>query len=409
MAEQGAKRGPWIAFVATIALVAVTFAILFTSPPTSTAIPPSQEGAAPGLLPSSASTAPSSTPTGEANTGASRVTGWMPYWATQASLDAVLANQDLFEAVSPFWFQLVSERGTARVKAYPISGGLTRESVRDQLKQQGIAVIPSIIDDSPPRFLAQQLKSPKKRAALVRHITAIATREGYDGIDLDLENFAFKDGKETWSQTRPVWVSFVRQLSKALKAKSKVLTVTTPPIYNRDYTPSSGYWVYDWESIAPHVHRLRIMTYDYSFDRAGPIGPLDWATRVVEFAKTVVPPRKIEMGAPAYGRNWVTSIQGECPSDAQVSRTYLNMEKAESLAQTRGAVPQWDAAKAEATYSYSLSYAGNTQACTVNRTVWFPTPQSLQARAQVASALGIEGIAIWSLNEVSPGGWAALR
>jgi len=411
MARANSSRGAVGIFALVIVLIFAMAALVFLNPSPSTA-PVAQDPApqgATGLLPDSPGATSVTEPTGAISAARSKVTGWMPYWATPASLDAVLANKELFDSVSPFWFQVVPQQGKAMVKPYNLNGGVTRESVRAALKTEGIKVIPSIVDDSPARFLAQQLRSPKKRTAFVRQIVNVAVAEKFDGIDLDLENFAFKDGKDSWAKTRPAWVAFVKQLSKGLKAEGKVLTVTTPPIYNRDYTPSSGYWVYDWESIAPYIYRLRVMTYDYSFDTPGPIGPLDWATQVMDFATTVMPARKVEMGVPAYGRNWVTKIEGTCPSDAEVKRTYLNMQRGEELAKLRKATPQWDAKSAESTYSYTLSYTDGVKSCTVYRTVWFQTAESLSARSAAAAERRLGGIAIWSVNEVSPQGWVALK
>lgn len=346
----------------------------------------------------------------EQRAAVSRVTGWMPYWATTASLNAATNNANIMKEVSPFWFQIVEGRKGPEVKPYDsVADPAKRTEIRDQLSAKRIKVIPSIVDDSPARYLATQLKGPKKRAALVQQISSLVRSEGYAGIDLDWENFAFKDGSSTWNATRPAWVAFVRQLSNELKKHRKVVTVATPPIYSRDYAPGSGYWVYDWENIAPYIHRLRVMTYDYSFDKAGPIGPLDWATEIMTFAKTVVPPKKLQMGAPAYGRNWVTNVNGTCPAGTPLNRTYLSMQGAEDLAATRRATPQWDSQSAEATYTYQLSYGTGTQTCTVTRTVWYPTPKSLTERSRAARQLGINGIAIWSLNDVSPQGWAALQ
>lgn len=395
-------------FLSAIVVVLAMIALVVTRPPADGAIASAEP--TPGASDSvDEASAAEETISATTSTARSKVTGWMPYWATQSSLDAVLANGSLFREVSPFWYQIVSSDGKATIKPYNLNGGVARASVREALQGAKIKVIPSIVDDSPARFLAAKLRSPKSRSILVRELVDLAVAEKFDGLDLDLENFAFKDGKETWAKTRPAWVAFVKQLSQELKAQKKVLTVTTPPIYNRDYTPSSGYWVYDWESIAPYIHRLRIMTYDYSFDNAGPIGPLNWAAQVVDFAKTVVPARKIEMGAPAYGRNWVTRISGTCPSNAVTNRTYVDMQKAEELAALRGATPKWDATAAEASFSYSLTYTDAEKSCTVFRTVWYPTPQSLSERSAFAASRGIGGVAIWSLSEVSGEGWEALK
>lgn len=395
-------------FFSAIVVVLAMVALVLTRPPADGAIA-SAESSPATADPTNAASPTEETISATASTARSKVTGWMPYWATGTSLDAVLANRSLFREVSPFWYQVVSTNGKATIRPYALNGGATRASVREALQGANIKVIPSVVDDSPARFLAGKLRSLKSRTALVRELVDLAVTERFDGLDLDLENFAFKDGKETWAKTRPAWVAFVKQLSQALKAQKKVLAVTTPPIYNRDYTPSSGYWVYDWESIAPYVYRLRIMTYDYSFDKAGPIGPLNWAAQVVDFAKTIVPAKKIEMGAPAYGRNWVTRISGTCPSNAVTTRTYVDMKKAEELAALRGATPKWDATAAEATFSYSLTYSDAQKSCTVFRTVWYPTPQSLSERSAFAASRGIGGVAIWSLSEVSGEGWKALE
>ena len=101
-------------------------------------------------------------------------------------------------------------------------------------------------------------------------------------------------------------MAFIDELSTAMHFLGKVLTVSIPPIYDTGRTGDSGYWVYDYAAIGEHVDRIRIMAYDYSTDRPGPIAPLAWVRSTVKAAKKAVDDdSKIVLGVPMYGRNWV--------------------------------------------------------------------------------------------------------
>jgi spore germination protein YaaH len=242
------------------------------------------------------------------------VTGWGYFSSTSSSaLASLQANKDLFSEVSPFWYSARLNGTSTYIKAE--SYAANRATVLPAIKATGVAVLPSITDGTGAHQMAAVLASSTRRAALVSQIVSVVTTEGYNGIDLDFEGFAFSDGRSTWASTRPNWVAFVKQLYVALHAKGKLLSITTPPLY----TPTTGYWVYDWAGISSHVDRLRVMTYDYSTSTAGPISPFAWVSKVAAFAVTQVAPGKIQIGVPTYGRDWRTGttyagVTGMCPS-----------------------------------------------------------------------------------------------
>ncbi len=256
-------------------------------------------------------------PAGAATPPAPRrlVSGWGYFSSTGSSAMASLqANKDLFSDVSPFWYS-ATWTGSSVIK--PAYSQATRDAVLSSIKATGVPVLPSITDGMPAHRMAAVLASGSTRTAFVNQIVATVTTEGYDGIDLDFERFAFSDGQSTWASTRPSWVAFVKQLSAALHAKGKLLSITTPPLY----TPTTGYWVYDWAGIGGAVDRLRVMTYDYSVSKAGPISPFAWVEKVAAFAVTQVAAGKVQIGVPAYGRDWRTGttyagVTGLCPTTA---------------------------------------------------------------------------------------------
>ena len=102
------------------------------------------------------------------------------------------------------------------------------------------------------------------------------------GIDIDYEQFAFADGRDTWATTRPNWVAFVEELAGALHADGRTLTVSIPPVYDAGQTDSSGFWVYDYGAIVEHVDRIRIMTYDEAMDDLATGRPVLVGTTSVE-------------------------------------------------------------------------------------------------------------------------------
>jgi spore germination protein YaaH len=176
-----------------------------------------------------------------------------------------------------------------------------------------MTIIPTITDGTDKLMLANLISKPVSRKQVVDAIVATVASQNYDGIDLDFEGFAFIDPNTTWKSTAPNWVLFIKELSAALHAKKKLLSVTTPYLFD-PAEKQKGYFVYSWAGIAPYIDRLRIMTYDYSTTRPGPIGPLAWTEKTVKYAVSIMPASKVFVGLPGYGKDWVTKVEGVCPA-----------------------------------------------------------------------------------------------
>lgn len=364
------------------------------------------------------------------------VTGWLPYWSPVTSADSVVANADLFSDASPFWYAAVWS-GSASSLDLQLSS-TAHDIALAKLQNAGIKVLPSITDGMPTGQMATVVKSASLRSALVDDIVTAVQAEGYDGIDLDFEKFAFSDPLASWTTTRPGWVAFIAELSDALHAEGKLLAVTTPPIYTSNRTLTSGtkwndgYWVYDWAGIADHIDRLRIMAYDYSVS-GGPIAPLPWVEKIVKYAVTQVPSGKIQIGVPAYGRNatvkvnGVSKVEGTCPSNkpanyldtlsftaanhltAIPSATYTS-----DTVNRSKAVRTWSDTNAEVQFTYQVRYLGTTLAgkatsCVVYRTGWYDHGAAALARARLVEKYRLLGIAQWALGGEDDAQWSKLR
>ena len=340
------------------------------------------------------------------------VDAWAPYWQTESALASFSEHTDVFRDLSFFAFRATAADSVTPYDSVDMSAAALYRNVA---RSRGIAFTASIIDETPSGTMALILADPPTRAVHVATIVQFASDGGYDGIDLDYEKFAFSDGRDTWTTTRPNWVSFVTELTTALHAVGKTLTVSVPPVYDDGQTSDSGYWVYDYAAMGQVVDHIRIMAYDYSTSSPGPIAPIQWVTDLVKAAKELVPAEKLILGVPVYGYDWVVSVTGVCPGtpDDAPKRRNVSTKSAAAIAASQGIVPTFVEASAESSFSYTevlagLDASGTPVSCTVERTVWYADARAVHARAYLAERQDLAGISIWSLGSDDAAVWDAI-
>jgi spore germination protein YaaH len=335
------------------------------------------------------------------------LTGWIPYYAMNTALPDAVANGDLIKEVMPFWYSLKSETKIADLYT-PSNPNVPITTPLATMRDSGFTIIPTITDGTGKLVLANLLANVQKRTQVVQTITNLVMANNFDGIDLDFEGFAFSDGVSSWGTTDLNWVAFVQQLSTSLHLQGKLLSITTPVLFD-PATGKKGYWVYDWAAIAPSIDRLRIMTYDYSTSSPGPIGPLTWVEQAVQYAVSVVPASKVFVGVAGYGRDWITEVVGICPViyanaiKVGASAAIFVMHDAAGLAASYGATPIYNQTSAEVTFTYQKAYnglsgAGLATTCTASRTAWYQDARGYAARAQLVSKYKLGGITAWTLG-----------
>jgi spore germination protein YaaH len=319
----------------------------------------------------------------------------------------LFTNKDLMKEVMPFWFSLKSP---TVIRDDYVSGNPSWPMADTVclMRRAGLQVIPTMTDGTAKLVLSEYLSNAATRTTLVKTIVDLVMKNNFDGIDLDYEGFAFVDGNTTWSKTAPRWVALVKELSVALHEKNKLLSVSTPYLYDPK-EKQKGYFVYAWADIASSIDRLRIMTYDYSVAKPGPMGPLSWTEKTIQYAVSIMSASKVYVGLPGYGRDWITSVKGKCPTSAPpgliggAKAATFKMNYAAAKAAIDGAIPTYNEQFGEATYNYTQSYnglsaTGAATACTVNRTVWYQNARSFAARMALVGKYRLGGAAMWTLG-----------
>ncbi len=330
----------------------------------------------------------------------------------------LFTNKDLMKEVMPFWYTLksptvISDDYSTANPSWPIANTICL------MRKSGLKLIPTITDGTDKLVLSAYLAKPEVRTTIVKSIVDLVNKYSFDGIDLDFEGFAFVDGNTTWPKTAPNWVLFVKELSIALRAQQKLLSISAPYAFN-PAEKQKGYYVYSWAEIASSIDRLRIMTYDYSVAKAGPIGPISWTEKTLQYAISIMPASKVFIGLPGYGRDWITGVTGTCPATAPpglkagAKAATFRMNYASAKAVIDQAVPIFDTKSSEATYSYQQTFNGLTAkgaatACTVNRTVWYQNDRSYLERMNLVAKYRLGGAALWTLGMEDAAATTAMR
>jgi spore germination protein YaaH len=228
----------------------------------------------------------------------------------------------------------------------------------------------SAIGDFDPALAHRMLTSATRRAGVVADLARVVRRQGWDGIQIDLESLHRNDGKGL--------AHFADELRAALPAGAglsmAVMAETSRASYGRH-----GYRLGRLGRLGS-VDRFVLMAYDQhgpGWSGPGPVGALRWARRTATPLVAAVGRVRVDLGIAGYGYLWRADGSGRTLSDA----------KARLLA---GPAARWH------------DRAGEWSARTTRGTVWWSDHRSYVRRLSLARTLGLHGVAVWQLASADP-------
>lgn len=333
------------------------------------------------------------------------VDGWAPYFALPDAQSSLATNGRWLRQVSPFWYS------THDATTITVDGNLTPDATSSfisTVRSVGAKVVPSIVDGMPAGGMAALLADPSSRSAHVKAIADLAAANEFDGIDIDYEQFAFADDRATWATTRPLWIKFITELGDRLHADGRTLSVSVPYINDGGRTDESGYWVYDYGGMAPHVDQIRIMAYDYSTATAGPIAPMSFVQQAVKAAKKAVgDDSKLVLGVALYGYNWPIATVGTCPPTEE-GKTSVSQRNIDDLLAKRSATPVHDPVTGESSFTYQLEVTDGVTTCTQTREVHYVDAEGARQRIDLARTERLGAVSLWAIGFDSPATWQSI-
>ena len=227
------------------------------------------------------------------------------------------------------------------------------------------------------QLVVRLLTDEEMKNELLNNILATMQDKGYEALDIDFE---FIPG-----EYRDAYVEFIAETRARMNAAGYQVSVALPPKTSDDQ-PGLLYEGIDYRGIGNAADTVFLMTYEWGYKYGPPmaIAPIPSVRRVLDYAVSVIPPEKIDMGIPNYAYDWPLPYErGLTAAD-----TIGNLE-AIKIAAANGAEIQYDE-ESQAPYFYYTRDG-------VSRVVWFEDVRSIQAKYDLIAEYGFRGGGYWNL------------
>ncbi len=284
--------------------------------------------------------------------------------------------------LSPTWFEIIDSKGNVRSKADMeyVNWAHNRNKEVWALLSNGF--------DADRTTVA--LGTYENRSRIITQMLEYASMYQLDGINIDFESVHTSDG--------PNVVQFIRELKPLATQRDLVLSMDVTPKSNSELWSK----FLDRRALAPSLDYMMLMAYDEhwaSSPQAGSVASLPWVENAVQrvLQEDEVPADKLILGVPLYTRVWT---EQQTNGKTKVSSRALGMQRVANLIKEKGLQPVYDQTTGQNYVEYKEN--GATQK------IWLEDEVSLQARVQLASKLGLAGIASWTRGLGDDRAWNVL-
>lgn len=275
-------------------------------------------------------------------------------------------------------------------------GGLTPlrdETIISLARNNRVAPLLSVTNLSGANFdtelIGNILNNENLQNTLINNIINTMDKKSYYGVIVDFERIPPSDREE--------YNNFLRKLvSRAHPLGYVVGTALAPKTY--DVTVGAWHGAHDYRAHGEIVDFVIIMTYEWGWSGGPPmaVAPINEVRKVINYAVSVIPPKKIMMGVPLYGYDWTLPYT----PGGEFAESIGNQE-AVNRARRYGAQIKYDT-KAESPYYNYIDEEGR------EHVVWFEDARSMEAKYKLVNEYGLRGVSFWQLGKAFPQNWRIL-
>lgn len=227
------------------------------------------------------------------------------------------------------------------------------------------------------QLVVRLLSDSQMRDTLLDNILQTMQAKEYKALDIDFE---FIPG-----EYRDSYVAFIAEARTRLNAEGYMVSVAVPPKISDDQL-GLLYEGIDYEAIGNAADSVFLMTYEWGYKYGPPmaIAPIPSVRRVLDYAVSVIPREKIDMGIPNYAYDWPLPYE-------------RNVTEAETIGNLQ-------AVRRAALFGAEILYDGEAQAPYfyytkdgIAHVVWFEDVRSIQAKYDLIAEYGFRGGGYWNL------------
>ena len=316
------------------------------------------------------------------------------YVDTESSWRSFEAHADRIDVVGP---------QSLTVDSLGIVFGTLDARLLEVARAKRIRVMPLLVNEGFQQpGLRRLLADTVAQGRAIRSLVALCRTHDLWGIQFDIENINVQD--------RDRFTAFYRRAADALHADGRLLSIAIVARWSDDEHATSYHrfmmdsWRggFDLAAIAAAGDFVSIMTYDQHTRRTppGPVAGLPWMRRMVEYTLRFVPPEKLSLGIPLYGRHWYAQSDATTPARASVGFAQASWAWGSHLAARAGAPIQWDAA--EGTAWARLSVGGTWE------WLFLEDVRAFEAKLALMREYRLRGFSAWVLGPEDARIWRGL-
>jgi hypothetical protein len=247
-------------------------------------------------------------------------------------------------------------------------------------------------------FLSNHWNRAYARAMLERRVTVAfdlaqaVTFHGLDGLDIDIQNINESD--------RAAFTDFVRLVREALPPDRTLTVCVAANPYNTNVGWQGGY---DYAALAGYCDHVFMMTYDESYEGSepGPVASMRFIEDSIKYGLKHVPPEKLMVGIPFYGRYWTATSRGLAFTLADIeylvshcaAETTYDSER--ECANSVVTIPD----------GASVTTWGGKKVTAGVYNIWYDNARSFGKKLALVRKYGIKGVGSWALGQEPPYVW----
>ncbi|XP_030954760.1 class V chitinase CHIT5a-like [Quercus lobata] len=252
-----------------------------------------------------------------------------------------------------------------------------------------------------PHTLSNMASNPDSRAAFINSSVSVARKYGFDGLDLDWE---FPHTPQDMSNLSLLFKEWHEAIENESSISGKPQLFLSAAVYfASNFFLSNIPRAYPVEAMSKYVDFVSPMCYDYHgswdtsvtgehallYDKASNIST---SYGISSWIKAGIPPRKLVMGLPLYGRTW----QLKSPSENGIGAPAVGTGPGNNGVMKYIDIVEFNVTNAEGVVfdeqTVSMySYAGTDW-------IGYDGPASIEKKVEFAKAQGLGGYFFWALG-----------
>jgi len=327
-----------------------------------------------------------------------KVIGFLPYWFVGK------VDKDYTEyltTLSYFGFTITSngsiqkydKPGEVEPGWYALTSGKL-DDILAQARQKNVTLSLTVFSGDQDAIMELVSDPTVHAATLIEEVAPIMQKYHFTDLNIDIESVF--QASESARENFTVFIGEVRRLMD--EKRLGTLSIDSSP------TDLIKTRLIDIKGIAPYIHKIILMTYDYHYGGsiiAGAVAPnfgagIDSEFDVqtgVEKAMEVLPKEKIIMGVPLYGYRWETITESTRSATISGSGVVVsNRTMEEFLVSCATCSATYDAVSNEQHVVYRDADTGTFYQA------YYPDIMTMKEKIRLANNYGLGGVALWALG-----------